>query len=258
MPGYKPSFGGDTPRRRNLTIDVQRKPVSISAETMADIEQIRAVYRASTTENTGSRCALRRAARPGSALGLPPCAPLWLCSGPAAPLSARAGPSPLTLGAASPGPRGPAESLRTALICRAALPVAPPSPDALRPARSGGVKVEKSTGRNAFSFVRKAKPVDMDLSAAGIRSLTTKDRQKTQYASLRKVFKKMDSDGVRPSPSPGRESPQSANTPTPAVRAGRTASEGLRRLRRPGARAGAAGLRAGAGRSAGHDLGGGR
>ena len=62
--------------------------------------------------------------------------------------------------------------------------------------------MEKSTGRNAFSFVRKAKPVDMDLSAAGIRSLTTKDRQKTQYASLRKVFKKMDSDGVRPSPSP--------------------------------------------------------
>ena len=202
MPGYKPSFGGDTPRRRNLTIDVQRKPVSISAETMADIEQIRAVYRASTTENTGSRCALRRAARLGSALGLPPCAPLWLCSGPAAPLSARAAPLTLTLGAASPGPRGPAESLRTALICRAALPVAPPSPDALRPARSGGVKVEKSTGRNAFSFVRKAKPVDMDLSAAGIRSLTTKDRQKTQYASLRKVFKKMDSDGVRPSPSP--------------------------------------------------------
>ena len=89
MPGYKPSFGGDTPRRRNLTIDVQRKPVSISAETMADIEQIRAVYRASTTENTGSRCApLRRAARPparapssgcppgprsGSALVLPRC-----------------------------------------------------------------------------------------------------------------------------------------------------------------------------------------
>ena len=102
--------------------------------------------------------------------------------------------------------------------------------------------MEKSTGRNAFSFVRKAKPVDMDLSAAGIRSLTTKDRQKTQYASLRKVFKKMDSDGVRPSPSPpcfrrlsglarGVESPPAANMPTPAVRAGRTASEGLRRLR---------------------------
>ena len=55
--------GGDTPRRRNLTIDVQRKPVSISAETIADIEQIRAVYRASTTENTGSRCAPLRRAR---------------------------------------------------------------------------------------------------------------------------------------------------------------------------------------------------
>ena len=85
MPGYKPSFGGDTPRRRNLTIDVQRKPVSISAETMADIEQIRAVYRASTTENTGSRCASSAALpawaprsgsppapRSGSALALPP------------------------------------------------------------------------------------------------------------------------------------------------------------------------------------------
>ena len=122
MPGYKPSFGGDTPRRRNLTIDVQRKPVSISAETMADIEQIRAVYRASTTENTGSRCAPPPRcppARPGSELWLPPWAPLWLCPGPAPP-SGRAAPLPLTLGAASPGPWGPAESLRTALLCRAA------------------------------------------------------------------------------------------------------------------------------------------
>lgn len=50
MPGYQPSFGKglDTPRRRNLTFDPHRKPVSISADTMMEIEQIKAAYRAST------------------------------------------------------------------------------------------------------------------------------------------------------------------------------------------------------------------
>jgi calmodulin len=49
MPGgYKPSFGDGTPRRRNLTFDPQRKPVSVSADTLSEIEQIRATYRAQT------------------------------------------------------------------------------------------------------------------------------------------------------------------------------------------------------------------
>ena len=53
--GYKPSFGDpNSPRRRNLTIDSFRRPVNISAETAADIEQIRAKYRQSIAE-PGSR-----------------------------------------------------------------------------------------------------------------------------------------------------------------------------------------------------------
>ena len=106
MPGYKPSFGGDTPRRRNLTIDVQRKPVSISAETMADIEQIRAVYRASTTENTGSRCALRRCP-PGLRAQAPPLRPALALLWPCRPAVCTCRPVAVDPGRCLPRPAGP-------------------------------------------------------------------------------------------------------------------------------------------------------
>ena len=119
MPGYQPSFGKgvDTPRRRNLTFDPHRKPVSISADTMMEIEQIRASYRASTEVN------------------------------------------------------GPGTS---------------------------GAKIERSTGRDALSFTRKYKDVNMDMTEEGIRALSTKDRMKQQTSMLRQVFRTMDAnkDGV--------------------------------------------------------------
>lgn len=60
--GYQPSFGDGTPRRRNLTFDPQRKPVSISASTLSEIEQIRAKYRAQNEANGHSGAGSAKAA----------------------------------------------------------------------------------------------------------------------------------------------------------------------------------------------------
>ena len=49
---YQPSFGRlGTPRRRNVTVDFQHKPINVSADTIGDIVQVQAAYRAGTTED---------------------------------------------------------------------------------------------------------------------------------------------------------------------------------------------------------------
>eukprot|EP01043_Picozoa_sp_COSAG02_P027520 COSAG02_NODE_1629_length_11581_cov_5.858735_5_plen_507_part_00 len=117
MPGgYQPSFGDGTPRRRNLTFDPGRKPVSISASTLTEIEQIRATYRAQIEAN---------------------------------------------------GPSG---------------------------AGSANAAIERSTGRDPLSFTRQQRKIAMDMSDAGLRALSTKDRMKQQTAMLRQVFRTMDVD----------------------------------------------------------------
>jgi calmodulin len=108
--GYKPSFGVGTPRRRNLTMDPHRKPVSISSDTLTEIEEGRAAYRQ---------------------------------------------------GIANPG--------------------------------KGVPRQQKETGRPDHAFQAKHVEVDMDLSEAGIKALTNKDRIKQQTVRLRQVFETMDS-----------------------------------------------------------------
>ena len=49
---YQPSFGRlGTPRRRNVTVDFQHKPINVSADTIGDIVQVQAAYRAGTMED---------------------------------------------------------------------------------------------------------------------------------------------------------------------------------------------------------------
>ena len=117
MPGgYQPSFGGGTPRRRNLTFDPQRKPVSVSASTLSEIEQIRATYRAQT--------------------------------------------------------------------------------DAIGPIGVGSAKsaLDRGSARDPLSFTRQYKGVAMDMSQAGLRALSMKDRLKQQTSMLRQVFQTLDVD----------------------------------------------------------------
>ena len=49
---YQPSFGRlGTPRRRNVTVDFQHKPVNVSYDTLKDITQVQHAYRAGTTDD---------------------------------------------------------------------------------------------------------------------------------------------------------------------------------------------------------------